>query len=599
MSLPARAAIAVEHTWDARSIFPSDAAWEEELALLEAALPALDRFRGHLGDSPAMLADWFAESEDLLARADRARIYALLFAVTDMADPRAAAMYDRASGLYARARAAATAGEPELLTIGFDTLRRWCADEPRLAARAHAFDRLERRRAHIRSAEVEELLGQVAEPFESARAQPQRFTTADMRFRPARDALGEEVPIEQGIAYALLNSPDREVRRATWEHHADAHLAARHLLAGGLATIVKQRVFLARARRYGSVAEMALESSFIPAAVLRTTLDTFRRNLPTWHRYWRVRRRALGYDVLHAHDIFAPLAAAPLRISFGRGLELLAASLAPLGDDYVATMLRGVNAWRWVDKYPNRGKTQGAFQTGRPGTHPFILTNYTDDLDSLSSLAHELGHAMHSYHAWATQPYPYANYSDFTAEVASNAHEVLLRAHLLTTSNDPNVQLAVIDQAMARFGRYFLIMPTLARFELAIHERVERGEALTADALGELMTALFAEGYGGEVAFDAERLGITWAQYPHLTGSPFSVYGYTTGLAGAHALVARLRAGQPGAADAYLAFLKAGDHGYPLDLLRAAGVDLAAPEPMERAFAALAATVERLEALIP
>lgn len=598
MSLPTRSAIAPEHTWDACSIFPSDAAWEGESALIEAALPVLDRFRGHLGDSPATLADWLAASEDLVARADRTRIYALLFSETDATDQRAAAMYDRASGLYTRAKAAAIAGEPELLALGFDTLRRWCAAEPRLAAYAHAFDRLERRQAHVRSAEVEELLGQVAEPFDSARSQPGIFTAADMRFRPARNSLGEEVAIEQGIAYALLNSPDREVRRTTWESHADAHLAARHTLANGLATIVKQRVFLARARRYNSVAEMALESTFIPAAVLHATLDAFQRHLPVWHRYWRVRRRALGYDVLHAHDIFAPLAAAPLRIPFDRGMDWIAASLAPLGDGYVATMLRGVNEWRWVDKYPNRGKSQGAYQTGRPGTHPFILTNYTDDLDSLSGMAHELGHAMHSYYAWATQPYVYANYSDFTAEVASNAHEVLVRAHLLATSDEPNAQIAVIDQAMARFGRYFFIMPTLARFELAIHERVERGEALTADALGELMTALFAEGYGGEVAFDAERLGITWAQYPHLSGSPFYVYQYTTGLAGAHALVARIQGGQPGATDAYRAFLKAGDHGFPLDLLRAAGVDLATPEPMQRAFDALAATIDRLEALI-
>jgi oligoendopeptidase F len=174
----------------------------------------------------------------------------------------------------------------------------------------------------------------------------------------------------------------------------------------------------------------------------------------------------------------------------------------------------------------------------------------------------------------------------------------LVRAHLLAASEEPNAQIAIIDQAMARFNRYFFIMPTLARFELAVHERVERGEALTADALSELTVSLFAEGYGGEVAFDADRLGITWAQYPHLQGTGFYVYQYTTGLAGAHALVARIQAGHPGAADAYLALLKAGDHGYPLDLLRAAGVDLATPEPMQQAFAALEATIDRLEALV-
>lgn len=597
-SLPTRALIAPEHTWDAHSIFPSDAAWEAELARIEAALPELEARRVRLGETAATLADWLATSEDLEARANRARIYALLFFVTDTTDQRAVALYDRASGLYARVNAAVATGEPTLVALGFDTLRRWYAEESRLAVYALAFDRLERRQAHVRSAEVEELLGQIAEPFNSARSQPGIVTDADMRFRPARNSLGEEIAIEQGIAYSLLNSPDRETRRTTWESYADAHLAARNTLANGLATIVKQRIFLARARRYDSVAALALESSFIPTAVLHATLDTFRRNLPTWHRYWRVRRRALGYDTLFAHDIFAPLATAPLRVPFDRGMAWIADALAPLGTEYVATMRRGINEWRWVDKYPNRGKTPGAFQTGAPGTHPFILTNYTDDLDSLSGMAHELGHAMHSYYAWATQPYVYTNYSDFTAEVASNVNEVLLRAHLLATNDDPGAQLAILDQAMARFGRYFFIMPTLARFELATHERAERGEALTAEVMGEVMASLFAEGYGGEVAFDAERLGIAWAQYPHLSGSPFYVYQYTTGLAGAHALVARFQSGHPGAADAYLAFLKAGDQGYPLDLLRAAGVDLATPEPVQQAFAALSATIDRIEALV-
>ncbi|MFN8515613.1 MAG: M3 family oligoendopeptidase [Chloroflexia bacterium] len=597
--LPTRSMIAPEHTWDAHSVFPSDFVWETEVAQIEVGLAGLPDLRDQLGTSPAALANWFATSEDLVARADRAYIYAFLFYAADTTDQRAAAMYDRMVSLYSRATALAQSGDPAILAIGFATLRRWCDEEPRLAHRAHAFDRLERTQAHVRSPEVEELLGQAAESFNAVRGLPGIFADADMRFRPATNALGESVAIDQGTAYALLNSPDRETRRTTWESYADAHLAARNTLAASLAAIVKQRVFLARARRYASSAAMALESSFIPLDVLHATLDAFRRNLPIWHRYWRVRRRALGYDTLRAHDIFAPLAAAPLRLPFDRGLDAVAAALAPLGDDYVATMLRGVNEWRWVDKYPSQGKRQGAFQTGVPGTHPVILTNYTDDLDSLSGLAHELGHAMHSHYAWTTQPYCYANYSDFTAEVASNAHEVLVRAHLLATSDDPNTQLAIIDQAMSRFGRYFFIMPTLARLELAIHEMVERGEALTADTLGTLTTDLFAEGYGGEVAFDPDRLGSTWAQYPHHLRSPFYVYQYTTGLAGAHTLVARIHSGHPGAADAYLTFLKSGDHGYPLDLLRAVGVDLATPDPMQHAFAALSATIDRLETLIP
>ena len=277
-------------------------------------------------------------------------------------------------------------------------------------------------------------------------------------------------------------------------------------------------------------------------------------------------------------------------------MEWIAAGMRPLGEEYVEVMRRGSLQQRWVDIYPNQGKRLGAFSSGAQGTHPFILMSYTDDIFSMSTLAHELGHSMHSYYTWQNQPPIYSDYSLFVAEVASNFNQAMVRAHLLELDSDPDFQIAVIEEAMANFHRYFFIMPTLARFELEIHERIERGEALTADGLIALMADLFREGYGDEVEMDTERVGITWAQFSHLY-APFYVYQYATGISGAHALGNGVLAGEAGAAERYVDFLRAGGSGYPLDLLREAGVDLTSPEPVEETFAVLSSLVDRLEAL--
>jgi oligoendopeptidase F len=259
---------------------------------------------------------------------------------------------------------------------------------------------------------------------------------------------------------------------------------------------------------------------------------------------------------------------------------------------------RGALAERWIDIYPNRGKRAGAFSYGGPGTHPFIMLNYNDDLFSMSTLAHELGHSLHSYLSWQTQPFIYARYSLFAAEVASNFNQALVRDYLLRTQSDRDFQITLIEEAMSNFHRYFFIMPTLARFELAIHERVERSQPLSAATLIQLMADLFAEGYEDEISLDRERTGITWAEFSTHLYANFYVFQYATGIAGAHALAAQVLAGERGAVDRYLGFLKAGGSSYPLDALQRAGVDLTTPEPVEQAFAVLASYVERLEALL-
>jgi oligoendopeptidase F len=260
-------------------------------------------------------------------------------------------------------------------------------------------------------------------------------------------------------------------------------------------------------------------------------------------------------------------------------------------------MRRGALEERWVDVYPNQNKRQGAFSWGTDGTHPFIMMSYSDSLFSLSTLAHELGHSMHSYYSRATQPLQYTGYGLFVAEVASNFNQALVRDHLFRTQTDKQFQIALIEEAMSNYHRYFFIMPTLARWELQMHERAEKGQALTANVMIDTAAELFSKGYGDDLSFEHDKVGITWAQFSHMYAN-FYVYQYATGIAGAHALAHGVTNGDEGAVDRYLGFLKAGGSQYPLDILRSAGVDLTSPEPVERAFAVLGDLVDRLETLV-
>jgi oligoendopeptidase F len=596
-TVPARSEIPAAYTWDAHSVFPNDDAWESAAAELSARIPEVAAYEGRLADGPAVLADYLALAEELLRRAGHVGVYSRMFYAVDTADTAAQAKTDRAQGISTRLGAAMAFGEPELLAIGGETLTAWAQQEPRLVHYAHHFARLARRADHVRSAEVEALLRQLGDPFGAASSTHGILANADLRFEPARDEAGASYEIAQGTINALITHSDPAVRKSAWESYADAHLSARNTMASCLAAGVKQNVFAARARRYGSALEAALTPNEIPLEVFHNLIATFKAQLPIWHRYWRVRKKALGLSELHVYDTKAPLTSAPLEVPYAQAVDWICAGMAPLGAEYVATMRRGLTEQRWVDVYPNRGKRAGAFSMGSPGTHPFIMMSYNDDIFGLSTLAHELGHSMHSYATRRTQPFVYSNYGLFVAEVASNFNQAVVRSHLLSTLSERDQQIAVIEEAMANFHRYFFIMPTLARFELAIHERVEAGGALTAAYLIDLMADLFAEGYGDEVVVDRPRVGSTWMQFSTHLYANFYVYQYATGISGAHALARGVLAGEADAATRYLQFLQAGSSLYPLDALRLAGVDMASPAPVEATFGVLAGFVERLEQL--
>jgi len=596
-TLRARAEIPVEHTWDVESVFPSDAAFTAELARVQALLLEIERFRGRLGDGPATLAAFLDASEQVSRALDRIAVYSMMRSSVDASDEVAAALSDQARSVGSQAQAALAFVEPELLAAGVETLRRWVAEYEPLAVYAHWVDRLASRAAHVRSAEVEEVLGLAAEPLDSAASVHGVLANAELRFAPAVDSEGHQHEVAHGVYQELLSSPDRELRRSAWESYTDAHLHGSRTMAACLATGIKRDVFLLRARRYRDSLDAALTPSHIPTQVFHNVIDAFRDSVGTWHRYWRLRRRALGLDVMREFDARAPLAR-PVLVDFQRAVEWISEGMAPLGEDYVADLRRGVLEERWVDVYPNRGKRQGAFSLGRPDTRPFIFMSFGDSLQGMSTLAHELGHSMHNLNSSRAQPYVYTRYGLFLAEVASNFNQALVRAHLLARETDPAVQVALIEEAMGNFHRYLLVMPTLSRFELEIHGRVERGEPLTAEGLTELMADLLADAYGPDVEVDRRRSGIMWAQFSSHLYRNFYPFQYSTGIAAAHALADGVLAEGPPAAERYRQFLAAGGSMYPLDALRLAGVDMTSREPLDRGFAALARYVDRLEQLL-
>lgn len=595
--VPPRSEIAGAYKWNAESMFADDAAWEKEYSAIADALPDAGKYQSHLSDSPGQLADALEAYEDLTRRVLLVIVYAGMHHQTDTTDQIAAGMWGKAQGLYGRALAAFAFIEPELITLGHENLREWMREEPRLQQYAFFFDNLFRKQAHVRTAEVEELLGMLADPFGGASTTHGVLTNADFHFRPARGANRKTVDVTQGTMSDILYSPDRELRRTAWESYTDKYLEFKSTAANTLLTSVKQNVFAMHARRFNSTLAMSLFENNVPLEVFHNLIETFRKNIPTWHRYWRLRRKALGVKTLQPYDIWAPLANETRTISYAEAVEWICDGLKPMGQAYVDLVRRGCLKDRWVDIYPNLGKTQGAFSWGSPGSHPFIVMSYNDNINSLSTLAHELGHSMHSYYAWETQPFIYSNYSLFAAEVASNFHQAMVRSHLLNIVNDRVLLISIIEEAMSNFHRYFFIMPTLARFELEIHERIERGEALTADIMNDLCADLFEEGYGGELEAERPREGITWATFGHLY-SDYYVFQYATGISGAHAISHRILAGEPHAAEDYIGFLKAGGSMYPLDALKQGGVDLATPAAVESTFAVLSGLIDRLEQLV-
>ena len=589
--------VAEQFKWNAESVYASEAAWNQAADAFPQKIQLVQQFSGKLDQAPGTLLEALRTLETASAELWKLFVYASISHEVDTARADATRMLGKASGLLGQFGGAAAYLDPELMQIGPDRLQEWIKTEPALKMYSHYFDNLFRKQAHVRSAEVEEVLGMLAPVFQSTGTTASLLTDADFTFKPALGVDGKEQPVSQGTLEKILSAPDREARRSAYENYMDTYLASKNTLANNLNTSIQQDVFNARSRHYASSLEATLFQSNIPVEVFHNLIDTYRRFLPIWHRYWAVRRRALGVEKLYPYDIWAPLTARGPSVPYRQAVDWICAGLAPLGEEYVSVLRRGVLDERWIDVYPTAGKSTSQFSSGVQGTHPFIVMRYDDTLGALSTLAHELGHSMHSYNSWQAQPFVYSEYSSFVAEVASNFHQAMVRAHLFKTQTAPDFQISLIEEAMDNFHRYFFIMPILARFELEMHQRVERGEGLSADDMIACCADLFAEGYGSEMSYDRQRIGMTWATFPHLYQSYYT-FQYATGISGANALSRRLLSGAPGAAEQYIRFLRAGSSLYPVDALKLAGVDLATPQPVEETYAILEGFVNRLEELV-
>ena len=596
-TVPARQDVPIESTWDHESVFPSFEAWREEYQATSAALNGIAAYKGTLSDSAARLAEWFEFSSGLARRVWKVYMYPALWQECDGQHEAIKGMVGQAQGLVGQYMAATAFADPELLAMNRDTLSTWTREEDALKLYQHYISDLLRTQKHVLSGEVEAVLGMLSEPLNRIASIRSALTNRDMNFAPARSSDGETRPLVQSARDKLLSDSDRQIRKTAWENYADRFLEMNNTLAATYLASVKRNVVMARLRGYDSVLHAKLAPNSIPVEVFHNLIDTYRQHIPTWHRYWDVRRRALGYETIHPYDLWAPLTDNEPQLSFEEAVDKIASGMAPLGDAYVQQLRRGCLEERWVDYAINDGKSEGAFSNGSYDTHPFIMMSFDGSLSSMGTLAHELGHSMHSYYTRRHQPFIYSSYSMFVAEVASNFNQAMVRAHLFASSDDRGFQLALIQEAMDNIHRYFFIMPTLARFEYEVHTRMENDAPLTPDRLNDIMSKFYAEGYGETMSDDPRRTGSAWAQFGHLY-EPYYTFQYATGISAAHALANAILAGDDAAVERYLGFLAAGAADYPLNVLKAAGVDMSTPQAVEETFKVLENLVDRLESLI-
>lgn len=594
VTLPARSELDPAYTWDLSVLYATEDEYRSDLARITAEAETVAAYRGRLGESAATLAEFLELKFGLDATLQRLSNYATLPVNVDQHDQEARKKAGEFLALRNRVRQRLAFVVPELLALGSDKLEAFVREEPALGYLSRYFEMLEARRPHVRSTEVEELLQGLGDPFGAAQRAYNSLANGEIRFEPLRVG-GQEYVVERSTYPALRGSRDRALREAAYRSFKKGFLAYSDTLSELYLGRVKQAVFTARARAYDDTLAQALEPYEVPRAVLESVLETFTANLPVWHRYWAARRKLLRLDSLEEWDVFAPLSPEPMVVPYRQSIDWILEGMAPLGPEYVAPLRRGLETERWVDVYPNRGKRDGAFCSHAYGYQPQIMMSYADDLGATSTLAHELGHAMHDVLMDSAQPIAYTDVSMVAAETASNFNQALVRRHLLSRFTTANARLDVLDEAFGNFHRYFFIMPTLVRFELWVHEAVARGEGLSAQELNAKMRELFAEGYGDAIEVD-EQVGITWAEFGHLY-VPFYTFQYAAGIAAAAALAEDVYEGEPGAAERYLGFLRAGSSVPAIEALKAAGVDLSTAAPIERAFAVLERHVAELERL--
>ncbi len=590
-----RSEVAAEFTWDLTDIFPSDEAWRAEYEALKPYTEAVAAYQGRLGESAETLLAYFRLDDELNVRIGRLYGYANCKADEDTSNGFYQDLRGKALSLSVTLSGAGAFAASELLALSDETLTRFYAEQPELATYRRPIERVRRRRAHILSPECEALLASAGEMADGPDAIFGVFHNADLRFPAVTDGAGAEQPLTDATFVPLLQSGDRTLRRNAFETYYATLGSYRNTLAATLDAQFKQLRFFANARRYPSTLDAALDATEVPVSVYDSLIESVHANLDKMYRYVALRRRLLGVDELHMYDVYTPIVPdVAEEIPFEQAKATVLDALAVLGEDYTAMLREGFDH-RWLDVYPNVGKRGGAYSSGIARPHPYVLLNQTDDLDSQFTIAHEMGHAMHSYLSCKHQPVCTSDYVIFVAEVASTCNEVLLMRHLLRKSTDRRERAYLINHFLDQFKGTVYRQTMFAEFERELGHMAERGETLTADALDEKYLALNRLYFGPDMVSDAQ-IALEWARIPHFYYN-YYVFQYATGFSAAVALADRiLREGEPAVAD-YKRFLSGGSSTDPISLLKLAGVDMSTPAPVDAALAMFGELVDELDAL--
>ncbi|HLG75668.1 MAG TPA: oligoendopeptidase F [Ktedonobacteraceae bacterium] len=588
--------IPTRYTWDLTTIFSRDEDWERDFRALQQRLPELEALQGTLAQGGQALLNVLQKRDEIYEALERLYTYASMRKDENTTDSIHQGMADRAMQLFVRTSTTASYIEPEILAVPQETLDRYLDETPGLALYKHQLQDLNRKRPHVRSAEVEAVLAAAGEITDAPDTIFSMIDNADLKLPLIRNEQGEEVELTQGNYLTFIRSKDRRVRKDAFEALHSTFLKQRNTIAATLAAQVKTAIFYTRQRGYQSSRERALSRYNIPVSVYDNLIETVSEHIPLLNRYMRLRKRILNLPELHMYDLYTPIVEETNdTISYEQAQETILQALAPLGENYVRSLAQGFSQ-RWIDVYETPGKRGGAYSGGAYGTNPFILLNFQDKRESMYTLAHEIGHSMHSFYTRTHQPYQYGDYTIFVAEVASTLNEGLLTEYLLQHTSDKALRIAILNHSLEDIRATLFRQTMFAEFEHEIHSQAEQGEALTADMLTALYTRLNEKYYGGEAIID-DLLGIEWARIPHFYYN-FYVYQYATGISAASALVQQIQhEGQP-AVERYLKFLCSGSSDYSIELLKKAGVDMTTPEPVRQAFQLFETHLSQLEELL-
>ncbi|MCI0182575.1 oligoendopeptidase F [Sulfoacidibacillus ferrooxidans] len=588
--------IETQYKWATEALFETNDAWEEEYKAIRKSVEEdpFASYRGHLHEGPERLLQYFQTAESLGERLGKLQIYAHILADQDTRTSFYQAMQSRIQMLGAEFAQKDSFFEPELLSLPVDQLDGYVHDE-KLRDYQHVLDNLIRNKPHVLSDETEEALASLHDVLGSSGQVFSQLTNADFQ-HGAFTVDGKEYIVTEGRLGLLLRDTHRTVRKLAYEHVYDTYLHHKNAIGSLYANSVKADVRMARVRKFSTAREMALFSNHIPTTVYDALIKGVRDNIGHQHRYIELRRKVLSLDHVRLYDKYVPLAESSFdEYSFEQGFSLVQEGLRALGDEYQEILKKAVDD-RWIDVFETPGKRSGAYSTGFYATRPYVLLNYQGNYNSVSTLAHELGHSAHTYLAGKTQLPQYSHYSIFLAEIASTVNETLLVNHLLDMTKDPLARATLINQQLDNLGATIYRQTMFAEFEQNAHRVVEEGQALTHDSLSEMYSTLNTFYHGSAYAED-ERSTAEWSRIPHFYRA-FYVYQYATGMSAALVFADRIRKQGESAAQKYLGFLRSGSKDYPLAVLNEAGLDMTDPQVVTQALTIFGQLVDELEELL-